>query len=108
MRQISKRKKIETLQSISTMAEKDAVISKHILRQMWISGGSTEVYPMTIWLERGELVIQLATRKNVFTGTVKRLVKESNGLIKGGWFTRNDGSCPSTLTLVANYSTLIK
>lgn len=100
--------KSATLQCIADIATNDKVIVRHVLRDTWMPGPSAKTCPVTLCISRGEVVIQLATRRNVFTGTIRRVVRESNGLVSGGWFTRNDGSRPSTITLVAGRSAMVR
>lgn len=82
----------------------DSLIKKNLYNYTWIGGSSTKVYPITLWVERGEIVIQLNSKKNKFNKCIERIIKNSNGLIVYGSFNKNDGSCPATLSFYTNYS----
>lgn len=79
----------------------DKIINKHICNYIWVSGSSTQVYPLTIWLNQDfsikEISIQINDNKNVFEKLIERY-KNKYKDIDYGYFYKNDGSCPNTLT----------
>lgn len=92
------------LDKATEIISNDFMVKRHLYEHTWISGCVTEVAPITIWVEDGEIVIQLKCSKNVFDKAIQRIIKKSNGLIIYGYFKKNDGSCPSTLNFFTNYS----
>lgn len=82
--------------------KKDKLINKYLCRYTFLSGSSTIVYPFIIWKNKNnnitEIIIQLNTTKNVFNKLIKRYKNKYND-IKDMYFTKNDGSCPSTLNI---------
>lgn len=89
-----------TKDEILNIIESDSLIEKYLYDHHWISGSSTVVYPITVW--SGSITIQLATRKNVFSKCIERIVKVSDGLLSDGIFSKGDGSCPATLNFYFN------
>lgn len=82
----------------------DKMIQRYIYNGTWTSGSTTVVYPITLWVESGEIVVQLRNHKNVFGKLIERIKEASNGLITNGYFWKSDGSCPSTIKFFVNYN----
>lgn len=102
-------KKEETIiENATKLIINDNLIKRNLYKNTWFSGTSTEVYPITQWVERGEIVVQLNSNKNKYNRCIERIIKKSNDLIICGYFSKNDGSCPATLTFYTNYSYLGK
>ena len=83
----------------------DKTLAKHILKYSWLSGSSTEVSPITLW--RKQVDIQLDTCKNIYKKTIKRIIANNPNLFYDGYFQKNDGSCPATITLLYTDETQI-
>lgn len=75
----------------------DKTLAKHIYKHTWISGSSTTIYPITLWLT--DVCIQLDTDKNLFKKCIERILAKYPNLFKDGYFCKNDGSCPAELNL---------
>ena len=90
----------KTIERIKTIITTDRLLKKHLYKDIWLSGSSTMVYPITIWKHRVD--IQLDTSKNVFTKCIERIVNANKDLFKCGIFSKNDGSCPSELIFFLN------
>lgn len=84
----------------------DPIISKYRYGSIWISGSTTKVYPAAMWVESGEIRIQLSTHRNMFKKRIEKIVKASNGLLIDGYFCKNDRSCPDELVFYTNWSWL--
>lgn len=74
----------------------DKMFNKYILKNTWVSGSSTKVYPITIWEISNQIVFQLNTDKKIFNKFIKRICDKYD--FKKGVFWKSDGSCPSTIT----------
>lgn len=92
------------LDKATEIISNDFMVKRHLYENTWVSGCVTEVAPITIWEEDGEIIIQLKTDRNVFKKTIRRIIEKSNGDIIYGYFRKSDGSCPSTLHFFVNYS----
>lgn len=97
--------KEQLIKQATEIIKNDFMVKRHLYPYTWLSGSSTDVYPITGWVESGEIVIQLnSVNKNIFEKTIKRIIEKSNGLIVWGYFNKRDGSCPNTLNFILNYS----
>lgn len=92
------------LDKATDIISNDYMIKRYLYNSSWISGCVTEVYPITRWVEDGEIVIQTTAKKDVFEKAIARIIKKSNGNIIYGYFSKKDGSCPNTLHFFVNYS----
>ena len=88
---------INEFKKIASEIENDKLIKKYMYKYTWLSGSNTNVYPLTIWIESKQLIIQLNTNKNLFNKLIERY-KNKYKNIDYGYFWKSDGSCPSTLT----------
>jgi len=75
---------------------------KFAYKHPWLSGSSTYVYPISIWDDRKEIVIQLdgghyRGRKQ----SIDAIMKKVNKILpyKYWYIRKSDGSCPSTLNI---------
>lgn len=91
-----------SIKELSEMIARDSLIKKHVYKGTWISGSSTEVYPITVW--RSDITVQLQTKRNLFRACIKRIVSASGGLLEDGYFSRGDGSCPARLVFLLKKS----
>lgn len=82
--------------------EKEPLVKKYMYKHTWLSGSSTTVYPITIWDDLKEIVIQWDSRKNIFNKFIQRMVDESEGLVRLGYFNKKDGTCPATIVFKLN------
>lgn len=73
----------------------DETLAKHILKHTWISGSSTEVYPITLWAY--EVCVQLDSPRRMYDKCVERILRAYPHLFKDGYFRKNDDSCPAEL-----------
>lgn len=77
----------------------DKLVSKHLYKYTWLSGCSTEVYPIMVH-DESEIVLQWDSDKNIFDKFIKRYIKKYNDVISDGWFCKSDGSCPSSIKFI--------
>ena len=96
--------KVKFINKVADMVKSDKLVQKHMRKHSWHSGSSTEVAPITCWVESGQIEVQLDTHRNVFNKCLNRIIAHSNGCIKDGYFIRYDGSCPAILKFVVDYS----
>lgn len=75
---------------------KSDMIKKHLCKYTFLSGSSTLVYPIEVF--KSDIIIQLNISKNVFKNFINRIENEYPEFIEYGYFSKNDGSCNSTLT----------
>ena len=69
---------------------------KYIYEYTWLSGSSTEVYPISIWLDYMEVQLN-TTDKRHFTKKGLQKIVERFPRLKGANFSKRDGSCPNAL-----------
>ncbi|MBQ3543482.1 MAG: hypothetical protein IJA34_00595 [Lachnospiraceae bacterium] len=80
--------------------KKEEMVKKNLYEYIWVSGSSTKVYPITIWIEgaiTSDIVIQWKNDKRC-TKFINKIVKKYNDILEEGYFWKSDGSCPSTIT----------
>ena len=82
----------------------DKTLAKHIYKHTWISGSSTTIYPITLWLT--DVCIQLDTHKNLFKKCIERILAKYPNLFKNGYFCKNDDSCPAEVKLIYTDKTM--
>lgn len=75
---------------------KEKLIKKYLYEYTWLSGSSTTVYPIVV--SPNYITLQWKSDKNIFKKFIERIVKENSDLLVSGYFTKSDGSCPSTIT----------
>lgn len=77
-------------------------ISRHIYTSTWLSGSSTEVYPIEVYHNNNtntyDIRIQLKANRNYFTRTIEYFKKKYTDITYMG-YCKYDGSCPNTLTI---------
>lgn len=73
----------------------DEMLAKHTLLQTWLSGSSTEVFPITLWAR--EVEVQLNSANRIYDKCIQRILAKYKHLFKDGYFCKHDGSCPATL-----------
>lgn len=76
--------------------KEEPIVRKNIYTNIWLSGSSTEVIPITVGQK--EIVFQWKSDRNIFDKFINRIVKKYNDLFAYGYFWKSDGSCPSTIT----------
>ncbi len=75
----------------------DKTMQKHIIDYEWLSGSSTYVYPIDMYLY--EVKCQVDTKnKKYLEKAMERIVKGNPDLFCDAWFWKSDGSCPSTVS----------
>lgn len=77
----------------------DKIIQKHIIDYTWISGGSTNVYPIMIYPYDVEIQVDVCNGF-YFNGAIRRVLSAYPHLFKNGYFCKGDGSCPSYIRFV--------
>ena len=92
-----------TTQELETLiAEIKSKIGRHIYTHTWLSGSSTEVYPISIYHNNNtntyDIHIQLKANRNYFTRTIEYFKKKYADITYMGYW-KSDGSCPNTITL---------
>lgn len=88
---------MEIMKKFADEIYNDKLIQKYIHKGTWLSGSSTNVYPITIWERSRKVEIQIDTKRNVFKKLIERY-KEKYSEIEYGYFWETDDSCPSQLT----------
>ena len=74
----------------------DGVIKKHTIDYSWMSGSSTDVYPIMISSYNTEVYVDTGNG-NLFRKAIERVLNKYPNLFKGAYFCKSDGSCPSWL-----------
>ena len=82
------------------VSEIQAKFGNYIYKHTWISGSSTDVYPISVW--RGAIYVQLTKRDKRFFNqkSLDKIVNTHKDLLKRAYFCPNDDSCPSELVFV--------
>jgi hypothetical protein len=82
---------------------KSDFVKKYVYNHTWISGSSTNVYPIEVWMGgekdvTNDIVLQLSGCKQWQERMLKKLanelVKNFGVVVKNVYVSRNDGSCP--------------
>lgn len=84
-----------TFQNLVEYLKQQKIINNNIYQYTWLSGHSTVVAPLELWHDT--LVIQLKTDKNYFKKFLTDTQNKFNDVIEYCYFSKSDGSCPSTL-----------
>lgn len=91
-----------TQELLTLIAEIKSKIGRHIYTTTWLSGSSTEVYPISIYHNNNtntyDIRIQLKSNRNYFTRTIENFKKKYADITYMGYW-KSDGSCPNTITL---------
>jgi hypothetical protein len=78
-------------------------IGKHIYTSTWMSGSSTDVYPIETYHNTNnntyDIAIQLKTKRNYFTRTIEYFKKKYADITYMGYI-KYDGSCPNTIVII--------
>lgn len=69
---------------------------KFVYEYTWLSGSSTEVYPITIWLDYIEVQLNTSDKRHFATKGLQKIV-ERFPQIKSVKYSERDGSCPNAL-----------
>lgn len=85
----------------SLISELRQRIGHHIYEHIWMSGHSTEVYPIEVYHKHDtyEITIQLKGMRNYFANTIKSFKKRYKDITIMR-YCRYDGSCPNKLLIV--------
>ena len=79
--------------------KKEAMVKKNLYEHTWLSGSSTEVYPIEIhkssW--HPEIVLQWKSNRRC-DSFIRKMTDKYNDIVLMGAFWKSDGSCPSTIT----------
>ena len=80
--------------------KKEEMVKKNLYEHTWLSGSSTTVYPISVYVEAfptSEVVFQWKSDRqcNVF---INKMVEKFKDILEEGYFWKSDGSCPSTIT----------
>lgn len=90
---------MESVTEIVNIIKNDPAFIKHGRHDTWISGSSTVVYPISIWTESKEIIIQWGKLdKRVIYPFMSRIIRASEGFITDADLWETDGSCPSRIT----------
>lgn len=73
----------------------EPLVQKYLRKETWISGSSTTVFPIGIWLDSVEL--QWESDRKIFGKFIERIVEANKDLLDWGSFQKTDGSCPSSI-----------
>lgn len=85
----------ERIQQFIDDLKKEEIVRKNLYGSSWLSGSSTDVYPITIW--RDEIVLQWQSDRNIYNKFIQRMVDKNSDILKSGYFSKSDGSCPSRI-----------
>lgn len=53
-------------------------VKKHLETGCWLSGSSTMVYPITVWEQSKQIVLQWKSDKNIFGKFIERVKKRKS------------------------------
>lgn len=70
------------------------IVQKNLCDYVWISGESTEVFPIMVWQNFIELQWKSDRPCPRFISAMREKYPD---IIKSGYFSKSDGSCPSTI-----------
>lgn len=77
-------------------------IGRHIYTSTWLSGSSTDVYPISIYHNNNtnmyDIEIQLKANRNYFTRTIEYFKKKYADITYMAYH-KYDGSCPNIISL---------
>jgi hypothetical protein len=76
--------------------KKEKLVQKYLYSYTWLSGSSTNVYPIKVWKE--SIVLQWSSDKAIFDKFIQRVVEKNSDIFSRGIFWKSDGSCPSRIT----------
>ncbi len=86
------------LREVADRIAKSDFFKKYGNKQHWVSGSSTIVYPITIWVASNSIEIQLNCKLNSVDGSFDKfdkLVSELNEKVNNHYVGVYDGSCPN-------------
>ena len=76
------------------------VFAKYMLNHKWLSGSSTEVYPITAWKNYIEIQLTTKARKHYFRKAIADYQQAWSEYIERVYYVKQDGSCPDTIRFV--------
>lgn len=79
---------------------KEEIVQKNIYDKEWLSGCCTTVKPIMVWRESIEF--QWKSDRKIFDKFINRIVAQNSDLFKYGYFSKSDGSCPSSIVFYFN------
>lgn len=88
----------ELFDQIAEIIKTSRFFARYGYKYRWISGCSTEVYPITLWYPSKEICVQVETyNMQGIHKSAEALVKKLSGLIEitDHYLCKNDGSCPN-------------
>lgn len=89
---------LEKVKAFVEEIKKDPIVQKNLYEHVWLSGSSTEVYPIGIWAS--DVTFQWKSNKNIYDKFIKRTVEKYSDILSGGYFRKSDGSCPSEIVFL--------
>lgn len=75
----------------------DKLIQKYIYPYHWISGSNTTVYPISVWTESKQIVVQAKPGAWRLRKHLKKIAEANTAMFKNAYFSMSDGSCPDTI-----------
>ena len=72
-------------------------VKKHLYPHSWISGSTTEVYPIMLWTDLVDIQWNSDRPCNKW---IKAFAEKHSDMIEYGYFDKSDGSCPSAVIFV--------
>lgn len=97
------------MQEIVEYIKKSDFTEKYVYKYAWISGSSTRVCPIEVWMggekdATNDIILQLSGCKQwqerMLKKLVKELVKNFGVVVKDAYVARNDGSCPDEAYII--------
>jgi len=86
--------KFATVEDFIEMLKKEPIVKKNLYKYTWTSGSSTTVKPIMIWQDTVELQWDSNRKPEKW---IEKMVAKGEGLVKYGYFSKSDGSCPSSI-----------
>lgn len=87
-----------TIEEITSIVESDKLIQKYLYPYHWISGSSTTVYPIAVWIESKEIVVQVEKGAWRLRKHLQKMVETNKEAFSDAYFSKSDGSCPDRIT----------
>lgn len=75
----------------------DKLIRKYIYPYAWMSGSSTIVYPVSVWTESKQIIVQVKRGAWRLRKRLQKMIEDNKEAFKDAYLSKSDGSCPDTI-----------
>lgn len=75
----------------------DELIRKYIYPHAWMSGSSTPVYPVSVWTESKQIIVQVKRGARRLRKRLQQMIETNKEVFNNAYFRKSDGSCPDTI-----------